>query len=207
MPMEGDRMVIEPNYPRAADLMAISGQPEPEEENDGTRIRNVFWCQARKQNIIVYEKNDGRVDWAPGNLTNAMDKLLSTLSAADAWGIEQEANAVNTLGTLLRHRQFKQYLLTGMFMERSPRSDVSYLFRRLRPTIAITSRSRRGGEGLRILAALCLHPIGYYENSWAGAMCPTDDVIAHLMLMRGDEHMFWKRANQHAAWDPNAGIV
>ena len=43
-------------------------------------------------------------------------------------------------------------------------------------------------------------------NSWAGAMCPTDDVLAHLMLMRGDEAMFWRRANQHAAIDPLAGL-
>src|SRR3546814_10910453 len=44
-----------------------------------------------------------------------------------------------------------------------------------------------GIDEMRWLCALCLHPIGYYENSWAGAMCPTDDVIAHLMLMRRSE--------------------
>jgi hypothetical protein len=37
----------------------------------------------------------------------------------------------------------------------------------------------------------------YYAGSWGGAMCPTDDVIAHLTLMRGDEPMFWRRSNQH----------
>jgi hypothetical protein len=37
-------------------------------------------------------------------------------------------------------------------------------------------------------------------------MCPTDDVIAHLMLMRGDEAMFWRRCNQHAAHLPEAGL-
>jgi hypothetical protein len=59
---------------------------------------------------------------------------------------------------------------------------------------------------MRFLAALCLHPIGYYEDSWAGVMAPTDDVVAHLMLCRGDEHMFWRRANQHASWEQQAGI-
>ena len=43
-------------------------------------------------------------------------------------------------------------------------------------------------------------------GSWAGAMVPTDDVIAHLSLMRGDEHMFWKRCNQHPSWRPEAGL-
>ena len=94
----------------------------------------------------------------------------------------------------------KQYLLTGMFLETSKRSGVHYLFRRLRPTVAISPSSTK------ILCTLCLHPIGYYAESWAGAMCPTDDVVAHLMLMRADEPMFWRRANQHAPWRPEAGL-
>ena len=65
---------------------------------------------------------------------------------------------------------------------------------------------REHGEQMRILACLCLHPIAYYADSWAGAMCPTDDVIAHLMLMRGDEPMFWRRSNQHAPTRPEAAL-
>jgi hypothetical protein len=93
--------------------------------------------------------------------------------------------------------------LTGMFLETSKRSAVTYLFRRLRPTVAI-GRNKDGGGN--IMAALCLHPIAYYAGSWAGAMCPTDDVLAHYCLMRGDEKMFWRRANQHAAFRPEAGL-
>ena len=59
---------------------------------------------------------------------------------------------------------------------------------------------------MKILACLCMHPIAYYAGSWAGAMCPTDDVIAHLSLMRADEHMFWKRSNQHPPYRPEAGL-
>jgi hypothetical protein len=51
-----------------------------------------------------------------------------------------------------------------------------------------------------------MHPIGYYRGTWAGAMAPTDDVIAHLMMMRADEHMYWRRAKQHPAWDPLCGV-
>ena len=74
--------------------------------------------------------------------------------------------------------------------------------RRLKPTVAIRSE----GERLRILCCMCMHPIAYYEDSWAGAMCPTDDVLAHLMLMRGDEKMFWRQSNQHPPSRPAAGL-
>lgn len=30
----------------------------------------------------------------------------------------------------------------------------------------------------------------------------TDDVIAHLVLMRTDEHLFWRKANQHGELMP-----
>ena len=123
---------------------------------------------------------------------------------AVAWGIEQEAVAINTLAGLLSHHAFKTYMLTGAFLESSKKSGITYMFRKLRPTVAM--RADKGHDLIRVLCALCMHPIGYYDDSWAGAMTPTDDVIAHLMLMRGDEHMFWKRCNQHAAYRPESGL-
>ena len=56
------------------------------------------------------------------------------------------------------------------------------------------------------LCALCLHPIGYYGDTWAGVMCPTDEVIAHLLMMRGSEEKFWANANQHPLERPAAGV-
>ena len=215
MPLDNARLVIEPTYPKAAALMNISREP-PESEADSEEhpqtLRNTFWSWHRHARVAVWEEA-GKIAWGPLSVTNHMDLMLETLSVADAWGIEQEHHAVQTLGTLLRHRQFKQYLMTGMFGEQSRRSGVHYLFRRLRPTIAFTTRSssrsynEHAGDKMRILAALCLHPIGYYEGSWAGAMTPTDDVVAHLMLMRGDEHLFWRRSNQHPAWAREAAIT
>ena len=90
----------------------------------------------------------------------------------------------------------------GMFMETSKRSGLTYVFRRLRPTIVLDAK----GSEVKIRCCLCMHPIGYYAGTWAGAMTPTDDVIAHLMMMRGDEPMFWRRANQHPSWVPEAGL-
>ena len=90
----------------------------------------------------------------------------------------------------------------GHFAESSEHSLVTYLFRRGRPTIAI----RQTEEYSHPLCALCLHPIGYYGDTWAGAMCPTDEIIAHLLMMLGSEEKFWANANQHSVDRPAAGV-
>jgi hypothetical protein len=200
MPLENQPLVIEPTYPRAAEI-ALIGQAPPEPKPPGYRLRNIFWSSRKRGDVIVWNEHEKlQYGLSPGYHHFTQD--LCTLGASDAWGLEQEASAIQLLATLLRHRQFKQYLLTGMFLETSERSGVAYCFRKLRPTVAISYR----GPQLKILCAMCLHPIGYYSATWAGVMAPTDDVIAHLMLMRGDEHMFWKRSNQHPAFRPEAGL-
>lgn len=203
MPLEDQRLVIEPSYPKGDQLVAIGQKPQepPDPADERAKFRNRFWSWTRRTDIVVWE-DDGKIQWGSAHLPNQLDLQLQTLGASDAWGVEQESNAVQALAGMLRHRQFKQYMLTGMFMERSKRSGVHYVFRRLRPTIAFSVATGQ----CRMLCALCLHPIAYYDGSWAGAMCPTDDVIAHLALMRGDEHMFWRRANQHAPWRREAGV-
>lgn len=202
MPLENERLVIEPSYPKAAELMAIAFGAEYERaDEEGYQLRNKFYSHRRRCDVLVMEK-DGRVVFGLDPAFHGLPHAVRTLGCADAWGIEQESAAVATLASLIRHRHFKQYMLTGMFMETSRRSGLTYLFRRLRPTVVLSA----AGGYMRVLCALCLHPIGYYAGSWAGAMCPTDDVIAHLMLMRGDEPMFWRRANQHPAWRPESGL-
>ena len=200
MPLEGLRLVIEPTYPKAKELAEI-GAPKEEPLPETVRHRNHWYSRRLRAEVLVYDEDGkARVGVIPREQNVSM--LLKTLDSASAWGIEQERRAVDLLGTMIRHYAFKQYLLTGMFLERSRRSGVVYLFRRLRPTVAI----RADEKGSRILAALCLHPIAYYADSWAGAMTPTDDVVAHLAMMRGDEAMFWRRSNQHAPWRPEAGL-
>ncbi|SDX15277.1 hypothetical protein SAMN05518669_103414 [Variovorax sp. YR634] len=201
MPLADERLVVEPRYPNAQALMAMSGKAE-EVDDSGAKQVNSWYCSRRRCDIVVFRLPDGRTDWGVERAFHSLPFALSTLNCAEAWGIEQESNAVNLLGTLVSHRQFKQYMLTGMFIESSKRSGVFYLFRRLRPTVAICA----DGTTTRILCALCMHPIAYYARSWAGAMTPTDDVVAHLMLMRGDEPMFWRRSTQHPAWRPEAGL-
>jgi hypothetical protein len=128
---------------------------------------------------------------------------VDTIGASEAWSVAAEVRATETLRGLVTESAWAKYMLTGSFLETSRRSGVTYLFRKLRPTVAL--RGTKGGD-TRILAVLCLHPIGYYEETYAGAMVPTDDVIAHLMLMRGCEPKFWAKANSHPSWSAAAGI-
>lgn len=208
MPLEGEQLVVEPKYPHAEALMGMCGQQDDERDADpdlvGAKVRNTFFSTARRAHIIVAELANGRIEWGVQPALHHLTHDLQTLGCSEAWGIQQESNALALLATMLPHRKYKQYLLTGMFLESSQRSGVTYLFRRLKPTVAIKADHARGTT--KVLCALCLHPIAYYAGTWAGAMCPTDDVIAHLSLMRGDEAMFWRRANQHPAFHTEAGL-
>lgn len=207
MPLDGTPLVVEPRYPKAQELMDMcktdfSGDEEQRAETPpNVKLRNRFWSHKWRSDIAIIEV-DGKITYVAHPGVHHLDYDMRTMGCSNVWGIEQEGNAVRTLGTLLRHRQFKQYLLTGMFMEKSKRSDVHYFFRKLKPTVAISVTDER----TKILCCLCLHPIAYYTGTWAGSMTPTDDIVAHLMLMRGDEAMFWRRANQHPAWRPEAGL-
>ena len=206
MPLDDQELVIEPTYPNAEFLRKLGSTDDDEPLPDGVKLRNTFWSTRHRMRVVVWNEVDGKVmhSFLPGQMRANME--LMTMGASVAWGIEQESAALNLLGTLVSHHKFKQYLLTGMFMETSKRSGLTYVFRKLRPTIVIDIRDRPQTPGTRVLCALCMHPIGYYDGSWAGAMCPTDDVIAHLSLMRGDEPMYWRRANQHSPFRPEAGL-
>jgi hypothetical protein len=213
MPLQGRRLVIEPRFPRAkelSDLLMDKDQAKKDAEETerlgfkDVKERNRFWSMTKRAWVVIFQYPDGRIDWGLDRGMHPFDRLMDVMDCSTAWGIEQESRAVQTLGTLVRHHQFKVYLLTGMFMETSKRTGLIYIFRRLRPTIVLDMKHPDGK--VRVRCALCQHPIGYYEGTWAGAMCPTDDVIAHLMLMRGDEPMFWRRSNQHPAWAPESGI-
>ncbi|MDE3115788.1 MAG: hypothetical protein KGL26_09340 [Pseudomonadota bacterium] len=214
--------MIESTYPHARELEMI-GQTggfvcTNDDVEETVRERNTFWSWRWRCDVAIYERvertgvDDGgaytyrtKIEWCRLRQgSNHATEALNALSVADAWGMDQERRALRALSKLIRPRQMRQYLLTGTFAERSPRSDLTYLFRRLRPTLVISCHGK--DEVVRMLCALCMHPIGYYQRSWAGAMVPTDDVIAHLMLMRGDEVMLWRRANQHPLFRHEAGV-
>lgn len=169
---------------------------------------NHWHSRAKRADVWVYHTGDGRSK--VGVLPDRKDERFSMVMlgyvplAEGAWSVKAEMAAMERLRGLVGDYKFHQYLLTGMIMESSPRSGVVYLFRRLRPTIAFRQLPDHTSH---ILACLCLHPIGYYAQTHCGVMVPTDDVIAHITLMRGDEHEFWKQSGQHAPDSPAAGLT
>lgn len=204
MGIDGEELVVHESHPWAHVFNRKESPPSP--GGYARKIRNIIWSKRFRCMVAIYERSsDGKVEAQPlVGSASSVDMELSTMGCSVAWGIEQESNALKLLGTLLSHVAFKYYLLTGQFIETSRRSGVAYMFRKLRPTIAM-KENRKTGK-MEVLCCMCMHPIGYYQGTWAGAMCPTDDVIAHLMMMRADEHMFWRYANQHPAGRPGSGV-
>lgn len=213
VPAPGLSLVLEPRYKHKAlenfrwkewyDEQGVRHAIDEEQPSAPSEYRAVnSWWNARYQVTIAVVKNkEGR---AQGRVI-VEDKLaftLRTLEAAAAWPLEAEEKALKKLADLIPEELFELYLLTGHFPEMSKRSKLTYLFRKGRPTIVL----RETDEGSYDLCALCLHPIGYYGDTWAGVMCPTDEVIAHLLMMRGSEEKFWANANQHPLDRPAAGL-
>lgn len=180
---------------------------------DGDKVVNEWFCWRLNVTVLVVDR-DGRrfhnkVPRAPDGSMDRLNLWLQTIGASDAWEESAERKAREKLRRMITDRQWRHYDLTGAFIETSRRSGLIYVFRRLRPTVVLTGNNKwfkPASSGIRCLAVLCMHPIGYYSESWAGCMTPSDDVIAHLEMMRGDEAYYWRCANQHEAWRPEAGL-
>ena len=203
----GLRLVLEPRYPwRLDEVYWPNGEEkDPVQGPEPYEVVGHFHC-ARRYADVYLVREAGKIGAAvvpDRTAANVLSKAIDCLSVANlAWSIEAETEAMERLQGLVSPVAFKQYFLTGSFVLSSQRSGVMYLFRRLRPTVAMSGAS----GNMRILCCLCLHPIGYYEGTAAGAMCPTDDVISHVLMMRGDERKYWSKANQIPAWRSNAGV-
>lgn len=123
------------------------------------------------------------------------------------YGIEEaETKARQKLESMLSSKQRRSYLLCDSFYEKRP-SGILYWLRKNRPTIALRldEDSKSDGKGTP-LCALCLHPLGWYTGSFAGIMAPSDDLIAQLLMIRANEHLFWRKANQHSLDSVLSGI-
>ena len=214
VPVPGLDLVLEPRYKRKElgefrwkecyDQDGVRCPIEPEEPpkpSDYTAVNS--WFSSRLQvTITVFKDNQGHARF-DASFESRLAMTIRTLEAVAAWPVEAEKRALKKLASLITSDLFDQYLLTGHFSEISKRSQLLYLFRKGRPTVVIHQNEDEGGYPL---CALCLHPIGYYANTWAGAMCPTDEVIAHLLMMRGSEDKYWANANQHPVDHPAAGV-
>lgn len=208
MPVHGIPLVVEPRYPFAGfNGFCLGGGADPRSSSDESDVRvvNSWYSVLHSATVYICEEpgNPRRFhvmlpEWGAKRL----DYWVMNIGASQAWSVEAEFRALETLRGLVKRSAWESYVLTGSFFETSRRSGVQYLFRKLRPTIAIKAWRDR----MHILTTLCLHPIGYYQETHAGVMVPTDDVMAHLLLMRSDEHYFWKKANHHPSWAASAGI-
>lgn len=205
MPLDGVELTVHKKHPLyeiyqpevkplVGDSLTIDGEE--------WKFRSVWRSRRRKATIIVLQNQQGRCRMLAVPEPRELDLALATLANSAPWTLNAETTAMQKLAELITAHQFQMYILTGSFVESSKRSKVSYLFRRCRPTVAL--REQDGTS--RVLCALCLHPIGFYNGSHAGVMVPTDDVIAHLLLMRGAEPKLWHDANQHLKDSPLAGL-
>lgn len=172
------------------------------------KVINHWFSRRRQEDVLVWRTSEGksRVCKTQNSIGRRADLALSTIGVSRCWDRDAEWTAMEKLSELLPIHLWNYYILTGSFIERSPRSQLLYLFRRCRPTLVLSDKPIRGIPSIRPLCALCMHPIGYYEGTFGGGMVPTDDIIAHLLLMRGDEHHYWKCSNQHSVWIPEAGL-
>ena len=114
-----------------------------------------------------------------------------------------ERKALTKLRELVGPARYEGYLINGAILEQG-KSGVVYVICKHRPTLAL--RMPKDGVEGKVLCSLCLHPIGYFHGTWAGALPPTDEVIAHLLFIRGGEHFFWRKTNHIPIDEPNSGI-
>jgi hypothetical protein len=211
IPMDHVKLVMEPRYPfpglHGAKLKRADEPALTTPKDDAYTMLNEWFCYRSHRHVYVCREANGksRVYFLPEGAGQRLTFWLNTLgvAAGHAWDIATEERANEKLKSLVTEHAYHCYRLVGGFLETSRRSGVTYLFRKLRPTLALRPNSRGMME---VIAVLCMHPLGYYAESWAGVMCPTDDVVAHLMLMRGDEHRFWKNSNHHPMSAASAGI-
>jgi hypothetical protein len=212
--VEEHRLVLEPRWPHQEmagvslrDLRAAPRVCTDADVREDLLVRNEWYSAARRAQVTLYQEGGGRVRALVVPAEPAAERLalaLGTLDATTVWARKAELAALGKLADLVKDHIWWMYLMTGSFPERSPRSGVTYFFRRLRPTVAL--RPTPDGKRMLALAALCLHPIGFYHGTHAGVMAPTDDVLAHLLMVRGDEHKFWRMANQHPIEAGVAGV-
>lgn len=169
------------------------------------KIRN-SWESLGDVTVTVIDTDEGPMSLKTLHAGQRLRKMIDGMSLRASlpnMTADAEMKAMETIKKKLSVGQWNSYALNGIFPERSKRSDIYYFFRKGLPTIAVSYHKNKGG---RVLAALCLHPIGYYTGTYVGAMTPTDEVIAHLILMRGDERRFWAKSGQWHPSDPRSGI-
>jgi hypothetical protein len=202
-----NNVVMAPGTPLRHTIQINQYRTEIEERltSEGIKIRNSWEVEGDKS-ISVIETDEGPIAFYEYHAGSRLRKLMNSMMVrCDAVNLtaEAELQAMSSLEKRITKSQYRSYVLNGMFPERSKRSDIHYFFRKSYPTVAVSYHGYPGG---RVICCLCLHPFGYYKGTWAGMMTPTDEVIAALLLMRADEHFFWRKSGQWSAVDLRSGL-
>lgn len=186
---------------RSEDIDAYENGDCPEDVN--------YWIPSPRAYVVMRKRGKakvGRVDLTEDRFNMFVRSLLCQAGAADS---NAELTAMIALKGRINQNQWDAYILGNAFPETSKRSGVTYIFRKGRPTIAMRCRpctDGQPGETRRFLAALCSHPLAWYQGTHVGSYPPSDEVLAHLLMMRADEHRYWRECNQHGLTEINAGI-
>lgn len=164
--------------------------------------------QTRIVRVEVINPKDSKSEWRtkafvePWSDRNR-DALVMTLntfrSGMYVYGFAEE-QALRKLRSLIFPDEYERYLITGALSFEGA-SGVHYLIRKARPTLAYRHVDYDFDTNSKVvvaLAALCTHPLGYFDGTWMGTMPLTDEVIAHLLMLRHSEHFFWRKCNQHS---------
>lgn len=132
--------------------------------------------------------------------------LIRTVEAnAYAHQIQAERKAQKLLCKHLSRQQWLDYFISGAFWEVS-NSQKFYIFRKGFPTIVCFCEEKNGKYDVTPMHTLCMHVGLYTEGTFAGGVCPTDDVIAHLLMMRTDEDHYLTSCNVHQFDAPQSGV-
>lgn len=144
--------------------------------------------------------------WIPRHRTSAWMLHNTIRTSSYLYGFAEE-KALKKLRSLISPELYETYILTGTLLEEG-KSGVMYYIRKSRPTLAWRIVPHESANGTRAhgLAALCMHPGGYFSRTWTGFLPPTDEVVAHLLLIRHSEHRYWKVCHQHPIDDVEAGL-
>jgi len=173
-------------------------QDEPYVVNAWKTTPKTIYVGKYSKGAVVEKRNDSR---------ERLDMILASMVCqAGAVDPMAEIRAMGALSKRVNRNQFDSYLLAGAFPETSKKSGVTYIFRKGLPTLAMRMEKVEGGEKRHFLAALCSHPLAWFEGTHVGAYPPSDEVLANLLAVRADEAKFWAKSVQHSLDDPLSGI-
>jgi hypothetical protein len=142
LPLPGLGLVLEDRHPYAAKLASLQRAMDDEPggaprqracraEDQGWTLVNEWHGSLRNGTpgtIMVIRHEDGRTAWSFEHDSIKRNQFcFGPFSTLDAWSLETEITALEKLAELLNERMYKAYILTGGFLETSPRSGPDVL--------------------------------------------------------------------------------